>query len=124
MKHIREIRVSDIIKYFFGSLLALIVIWVAYAVLAITNILPIKLIYILPVFIILTCFFTKYFLIGIVLIYKAYAPLEVRGQCRFEPTCSTYMIMALKKYGLFIGVFKGIRRLLRCKPPNGGKDYP
>jgi putative membrane protein insertion efficiency factor len=44
--------------------------------------------------------------------------------CRFTPTCSTYMIMAINKYGLLIGLFKGIRRLLRCKPPNGGEDYP
>jgi putative component of membrane protein insertase Oxa1/YidC/SpoIIIJ protein YidD len=34
------------------------------------------------------------------------------------------MIMAINKYGLFRGVYKGIRRLLRCKPPNGGEDYP
>ena len=64
------------------------------------------------------------FAIGVVLFYKAFAPLEVRQQCRFIPTCSTYMILAIKKYGLIIGVIKGIRRLFRCKPPNGGVDYP
>ena len=64
------------------------------------------------------------FAIGVVLIYKASAPLSVRSQCRFVPTCSTYMIMAIKKYGLIFGIIKGIKRLLRCKPPNGGEDYP
>ena len=56
--------------------------------------------------------------------YKAFAPMSIRNRCRFEPTCSTYMIMAIIKYGLFIGVIKGIKRLFRCKPPNGGVDLP
>ncbi len=64
------------------------------------------------------------FLIGLVLLYKAFAPLDVRSQCRFVPTCSTYMIMAIQKYGIVIGVTKGIGRLIRCRPPNGGEDYP
>ena len=69
-------------------------------------------------------FLLKRFLIGLVLTYKAFAPLSVRRRCRFQPTCSTYMIMAIQKYGLVYGLFKGIRRVLRCKPPNGGVDYP
>ena len=47
-----------------------------------------------------------------------------RLKCVFEPSCSEYMILAVNKYGLVRGVIKGIRRLLRCHPPNGGKDYP
>lgn len=73
---------------------------------------------------IVSYFLLKRFAIGAVLCYKAFAPMDVRRSCRFEPTCSTYMIMAIKKYGLVYGVIKGIRRLLRCKPPNGGVDYP
>lgn len=73
---------------------------------------------------IVSYFLLKRFAIGVVLCYKAFAPMDVRRSCRFEPTCSTYMIMAIKKYGLVYGVIKGIRRLLRCKPPNGGVDYP
>ena len=56
--------------------------------------------------------------------YKAYAPMEVRDRCLFVPTCSTYMIMAIQKYGLLIGVIKGIKRIRRCHLPNGGVDYP
>ncbi|MBQ3572358.1 MAG: membrane protein insertion efficiency factor YidD [Clostridia bacterium] len=73
---------------------------------------------------IISYFLLKRSVIGAVLIYKAFAPMSVRDRCRFTPTCSTYMIMAINKYGLFRGVFKGIGRLLRCKPPNGGEDYP
>lgn len=62
--------------------------------------------------------------IGLVLLYKAFAPRALRGRCRFEPTCSTYMIMAIQKYGLIRGIYRGIRRILRCTPPNGGVDLP
>jgi uncharacterized protein len=45
--------------------------------------------------------------------------------CRFEPSCSRYMIGSLKKYGLIKGFLKGCRRLLRCHPWNpGGYDPP
>lgn len=66
----------------------------------------------------------KRFAVGLVLVYKAFAPMYVRQSCRYTPTCSTYMILAINKYGLIIGVIKGIGRLLRCKPPYGGEDYP
>ena len=64
------------------------------------------------------------FLIGCVLMYKAYAPMSIRQECRFHPTCSTYMILSIQKYGIIVGVIKGIRRIIRCKPPNGGEDWP
>ncbi len=45
--------------------------------------------------------------------------------CRFEPSCSRYMIEALRKYGLLRGLWKGVNRLLRCHPWNpGGYDPP
>ena len=43
--------------------------------------------------------------------------------CRFYPTCSTYFIQALEKYGPFKGTYLGIRRIMRCHPWNeGGYD--
>jgi hypothetical protein len=36
--------------------------------------------------------------------------------CRFNPTCSEYMIEALNEYGLFNGLKLGIKRVLRCHP--------
>ena len=123
-KQIREVRVSDIIKYFVVSQILIIITWVGYHLLSKYQPLPFTALYLLPVFILLTIRFTRNLLIGMVLLYKAYAPLELRSKCRFEPTCSTYMIMSLKKYGLIIGLIKGIIRLFRCKPPNGGRDYP
>ncbi|MCK4967481.1 MAG: membrane protein insertion efficiency factor YidD, partial [Candidatus Aenigmarchaeota archaeon] len=34
-----------------------------------------------------------------------------QGACRFNPTCSEYSILALRKYGLFKGSIKTIKRL-------------
>jgi uncharacterized protein len=42
--------------------------------------------------------------------------------CRYEPTCSSYMIEALQVYGVFKGGFMGAKRILSCHPW-GGKGY-
>lgn len=39
-----------------------------------------------------------------------------RPSCRYIPTCSTYAIEALKKYGLLKGSYMSIKRILRCRP--------
>lgn len=36
--------------------------------------------------------------------------------CRFEPTCSHYTIVALKKHGLFKGGWLAIKRISSCHP--------
>lgn len=57
-------------------------------------------------------------------LYQNKASDKTRLRCVFEPSCSEYMLGAIGKYGAIVGVFKGIKRLLRCHPPNGGEDYP
>lgn len=68
--------------------------------------------------------FLKRIIICLVQIYQRYAPDSIRNKCRFEPSCSQYMILALRKYGLWKGLRKGIDRLRRCNIHNGGFDYP
>lgn len=63
-------------------------------------------------------------IIWIVHLYQHRASDQVRLQCVFEPSCSEYMILAVEKYGAIKGLLKGIDRLRRCHPPNGGVDYP
>ncbi len=38
------------------------------------------------------------------------------GACRFEPSCSNYMIDALGVHGAFKGTLLGLWRILRCHP--------
>ena len=42
--------------------------------------------------------------------------------CRFSPTCSTYAIEALRKYGLLKGGALALKRIMRCHPW-GGSGY-
>lgn len=51
-------------------------------------------------------------------------PTSLHDKCRYTPTCSEYMALAIEKYGVLLGLWKGCRRLIRCRPPYGGTDYP
>lgn len=41
------------------------------------------------------------------------------SNCRFHPTCSAYMIQAIKIHGFFKGTWLGTKRLFRCHPWGG-----
>ncbi|WP_207758955.1 membrane protein insertion efficiency factor YidD [Flavobacterium aurantiibacter] len=38
------------------------------------------------------------------------------ASCRFEPSCSHYMIQSLKIHGPFRGLFLGLKRISSCHP--------
>lgn len=67
---------------------------------------------------------TRSILIWTIKIYQRLAPIKVRNKCRFEPSCSVYMIQAIEKYGAIKGLSLGIRRLRKCNINGGGFDYP
>lgn len=46
------------------------------------------------------------------------------ASCRYTPTCSNYMIEALKEWGLFKGIFLGVKRILSCHPWGGHGHDP
>lgn len=64
------------------------------------------------------------FAMGLVRLYQAVAPLSLRRRCRFVPSCSAYTLMCLRRFGFFLGVWLGLRRIWRCRPPHGGEDEP
>ena len=42
--------------------------------------------------------------------------------CRYEPTCSRYMLTAMEGHGVLRGGWLGLRRICRCHPW-GGQGY-
>ena len=67
----------------------------------------------------------KKFLLKIINIYQFFSKLTP-PVCRFYPTCSEYMKQAIVKYGIFKGIFLGIKRILKCHPfhPGGYDPVP
>ena len=69
--------------------------------------------------------YVKRAIIGMIKLYQHYAAEDVRRRCLFKPTCSEYTIMAIEKYGVFLGLYKGYDRLFkRCKGNIYRIDYP
>ena len=64
-------------------------------------------------------------IIALVRLYQLTLSPIFGRQCRFQPTCSHYMIGAVQKYGAVRGTLKGLWRILRCNPFGpGGFDPP
>lgn len=61
-------------------------------------------------------------LIRLVKLYKAILSPHLPAACRYQPTCSSYMIGALEKYGFLKGFWLGLKRIGRCHPW-GGHGY-
>lgn len=76
-------------------------------------------------YILIGLFCLKKAVIGCIKLYQHYAPEEIRRRCLFKPTCSEYAILAIKKYGLIIGLIKTYNRLFKkCKGNIYRIDYP
>jgi hypothetical protein len=52
--------------------------------------------------------------------YKRFLSPLLPPMCRFDPTCSIYVMQAIEKHGTLRGVWLGMRRLARCHPFNPG----
>lgn len=45
------------------------------------------------------------------------------SSCRFYPTCSSYALEAVQKYGPWNGIVLAVKRIIRCNPYcKGGYD--
>ncbi|MDQ6843424.1 MAG: membrane protein insertion efficiency factor YidD [Bacteroidota bacterium] len=62
--------------------------------------------------------------IGLIKLYQLIISPWLGPSCRYTPTCSQYGIEALKKYGLFKGLWLTIKRIARCHPWGGQGHDP
>lgn len=56
--------------------------------------------------------------------YKRLLSPSIGSSCRFHPSCSSYGLVAIKKHGFISGWTKTTQRIMKCKTPNGGMDFP
>jgi putative membrane protein insertion efficiency factor len=65
-----------------------------------------------------------YPLIAIVRLYQLLISPIFPPSCRYTPTCSAYMIDALKIWGPFKGTWLGLKRIASCRPGGGHGHDP
>ena len=62
--------------------------------------------------------------LGLIMIYKYLISPMLPHTCRFYPSCSTYMLLAIKEWGILKGIWLGICRICRCRPRGKcGEDF-
>lgn len=61
--------------------------------------------------------FMNQILIQGILIYQRHASASVRLRCRLDPSCSSFAVLSLRRYGPVVGVIKSISRMRRCGRP-------
>ncbi|MEN3239117.1 membrane protein insertion efficiency factor YidD [Fructilactobacillus sanfranciscensis] len=59
----------------------------------------------------------------IIHLYQKYVSAYTPASCRYQPTCSNYMQIAIEQFGFFLGILMGLSRVIRCNPfVKGGYD--
>lgn len=52
------------------------------------------------------------------------SPLLGANKCRYQPTCSYYMVQAINEWGVIKGSWLGLKRIARCHPWGGWGEDP
>ena len=58
-------------------------------------------------------------LTGMIRLYQRFLSPLLGDNCRYTPTCSEYMIEAIRIHGPLKGLWLGFCRILRCNPFGG-----
>lgn len=66
-------------------------------------------------------FFKWLFILPVRFYQIAISPI-LGPSCRYDPTCSHYMIGAIREWGVIKGVWLGLKRIASCHPW-GGHGY-
>lgn len=58
-----------------------------------------------------------------IVVYQRVISPALPRRCKYEPTCSSYAVQALRQFGILRGLVLATWRLLRCNPfSHGGFD--
>ncbi len=63
-------------------------------------------------------------LLQLINLYQKYLWRFNRSSCLYSPSCSSYAIEAIQKYGAIKGSLLAIQRISRCRPSAKGGDDP
>ncbi|HEU5299806.1 MAG TPA: membrane protein insertion efficiency factor YidD [bacterium] len=63
-------------------------------------------------------------LLAFIRAYQRFVSPYTPPSCRFYPTCSSYAVEAIGRYGAWRGGYLAVRRLLRCHPFHAGGYDP
>lgn len=61
-------------------------------------------------------FAPKYIFINLIQFYRLFISPFFSASCRFYPTCSSFAISTIEKYGVVSGGWLVVKRLCRCHP--------
>lgn len=62
-------------------------------------------------------------ILAFIIFYQRFISPLTAPACRFYPSCSEYALQAIKRYGLWRGLWLSLRRILKCHPFHpGGYD--
>lgn len=65
----------------------------------------------------------RYLVMGVIRLYQVLAS-PFPSPCRFAPTCSTYTLEAVDRYGVLRGSWLGVKRIVKCHPFHPGGPDP
>ena len=70
-------------------------------------------------------FFKRLFILP-VRFYQLFLSPLIGSNCRFQPTCSHYMIQSIEEWGVIKGIWLGLKRIFKCHPwgPHGHDPVP
>ncbi|MBL6432154.1 MAG: membrane protein insertion efficiency factor YidD [Alphaproteobacteria bacterium] len=62
--------------------------------------------------------------LGLIRVYQLTLSAFIGRSCRYAPSCSEYTSDAIRRHGLWAGVWIGLARLQRCRPGGAAASTP
>ncbi|WP_105188749.1 membrane protein insertion efficiency factor YidD [Pseudoalteromonas sp. T1lg48] len=63
-------------------------------------------------------------LITVIKVYQKWISPLLGPNCRFNPSCSSYALQAIKLHGAVKGSWLAAKRIVKCHPLHAGGDDP